>query len=61
MVLKHPLNFEIRETIEIKNVTYSGHLGANSEFGIIRLSQFGMNAGDEIRSAISERYNSNKN
>ena len=54
MVLKHP-NFEItRETLYIKNVTYSGHLGANSEFGIIRLSQFGMNAGDEIRSAISE-------
>lgn len=53
--IETPIKFEItRETIEIKNVTYSGHLGANSEFGIIRLSQFGMNAGDEIRSAISE-------
>ena len=53
--IETPIKFEItRETIEIKNVTYSGHLGANSEFGIKRLSQFGMNAGDEIRSAISE-------
>lgn len=53
--IETPIKFEItRETIEIKNVTYSGHLGENSEFGIIRLSQFGMNAGDEIRSAISE-------
>ena len=53
--IETPIKFEItRETIEIKNVTYSGHLGENSEFGIIRLSQFGMNAGDEIRSAILE-------
>ena len=53
--IETPIKFEItRETIEIKNVTYSGHLGENSQFGIIRLSQFGMNAGDEIRSAISE-------
>lgn len=53
--IETPIKFEItRETIEIKNVTFYDRVGEHSEFGIIRLSQFGMNAGDEIRSAISE-------
>ncbi|MGB0348137.1 MAG: S41 family peptidase, partial [Balneolaceae bacterium] len=50
-----PLEFEIeRKSIEVKNVTFSDRVGEQGEFGFIRLAQFGMNAGDEIRTAISE-------
>lgn len=52
---ENPLEFRIqRKSIEIKNVTFSDRIGLKNEFGIIRLAQFGVNAGDEIRIAISE-------
>lgn len=50
-----PLEFKIeRKSIEIKNVTFSDRIGSKNEFGFVRLAQFGMNASDEIRTAISE-------
>lgn len=52
---EQPLEFElVRESIEIKNVTYSAHIGPDNQFGYIRLAQFGMNSSDEIRSALIE-------
>ncbi len=51
--LDQPLEFEIeRKSIEVKNVTYADRIGVNSTIGFIRLSQFGMNSGDEIRDEI---------
>ncbi|MBO6525046.1 MAG: S41 family peptidase [Balneolaceae bacterium] len=53
--LDQPIDFELtRASIEIKNVTHTTHLGDNSEFGYIRLAQFGMNSANEIRTAIEE-------
>lgn len=50
-----PVDFELkRERIEITNVSHTTHLGENSEFGYIRLAQFGMNSANEIRTAIEE-------
>lgn len=50
-----PVDFELkRESIEITNVSHTTHLGENSEFGYIRLAQFGMNSANEIRAAIEE-------
>ncbi|MBO6793092.1 MAG: S41 family peptidase [Balneolaceae bacterium] len=47
------LEFEIeRKSIEVKNVTFSDRIGPNSDIGFIRLAQFGMNSGDEIRDQI---------
>ncbi len=48
-----PLDFEVeRQSIDIKNVTFSDRVGESGEFGFIRLAQFGLNSGDEIRTAI---------
>ncbi len=53
-----PLEFEIeRKSIEVNNVTFADRIGDDSEFGFIRLAQFGMNAADEIRTAIAELQN----
>ena len=53
--IDQPLEFEVvRESIEIKNVTYSGRIGDNEEFGFIRLAQFGVNSAEEIRTALLE-------
>ncbi len=50
-----PIDFEIeRRSIEIKNVTFTSRVGSNNEYGFIRLAQFGLNSGDEIRSSIEE-------
>ncbi len=50
-----PIDFELtRASIEINNVSHTTHLGENSEFGYIRLAQFGMNSANEIRIAIEE-------
>lgn len=51
--IDQPIEFElVRESIDIKNVTYSGRVGAEDEFGFIRLAQFGMNSAEEIRNAL---------
>ncbi len=53
--LDQPIDFELtRASIETPNVTHATHLGANSEFGYIRLAQFGMNSASEIRTSIEE-------
>lgn len=50
---EQPLEFEIeRKSIEVKNVTYADRIGTNNNIGFIRLAQFGMNSGDEIRDEI---------
>ena len=51
--LDQPLEFEIeRKSIEVKNVTYANRIGPNNDIGFIRLTQFGMNSGDEIRDEL---------
>lgn len=51
--LDQPLEFEIeRKSIEVKNVTYADRIGPNNDIGFIRLTQFGMNSGDEIRDEL---------
>ena len=51
--LDQPLEFEIeRKSIEVKNVTYADRIGLNNDIGFIRLTQFGMNSGDEIRDEL---------
>lgn len=51
--IDQPIEFElVRESIDIKNVTYSGRIGEDDEFGFIRLAQFGMNSAEEIRNAL---------
>lgn len=51
--LDQPLEFEIeRKSIEVKNVTYADRVGPNNDIGFIRLTQFGMNSGDEIRDEL---------
>ena len=51
--IDQPIEFElIRESIDIKNVTFSDRIGANKEFGFIRLAQFGVNSAEEIRNAL---------
>lgn len=51
--LDQPLEFEIeRKSIEVKNVTYADLIGPNNDIGFIRLTQFGMNSGDEIRDEL---------
>lgn len=51
--IDQPIEFElVRESIDIKNVTYSGRIGTDDEFGFIRLAQFGMNSAEEIRNAL---------
>jgi carboxyl-terminal processing protease len=53
--VEQPLEFELtRAQIETPNVTYTTHIGDNSEFGYIRLAQFGMNSAAEIRTSIEE-------
>ncbi|MBO6536036.1 MAG: S41 family peptidase [Balneolaceae bacterium] len=50
---EQPLEFEIeRKSIEVKNVTYADRIGTNNDIGFIRLAQFGMNSGDEIRDEL---------
>jgi carboxyl-terminal processing protease len=50
---EQPLEFEIeRKSIEVKNVTYADRIGTNNNIGFIRLAQFGMNSGDEIRDEL---------
>ncbi len=51
--LDQPIEYEIeRKSIEVKNVTFADRIGSNSDIGFIRLAQFGMNSGDEIRDQI---------
>lgn len=58
--IEQPLEFEVvRESIEIKNVTYYGRIGENNEFGFIRLAQFGVNSAEEIRNALLEMNEDN--
>tara|TARA_R110000868_G_scaffold410693_3_gene699772 strand:+ start:742 stop:2382 length:1641 start_codon:yes stop_codon:yes gene_type:complete len=50
-----PIDFELtRASIETTNVTHTTHLGSASEFGYIRLAQFGVNSANEIRTSIEE-------
>ncbi len=58
--LDQPIDFELtRASIEITNVSHTTHLGENSEFGYIRLAQFGMNSANEIRTAIEDLSSEN--
>lgn len=51
--LEHLLTFELkRERIEVRNITYSGRIGENSEYGYIQLARFGKKTGEEIRSEL---------
>ena len=53
--IEQPVVFElIRESIDVKNVTFSSRIGTSNEFGFIRLAQFGMNSAEEIRNALLE-------
>lgn len=58
--LDQPIDFELkRASIEINNVTHITHLGTENQFGYIRLAQFGVNAANEIRTAIEELSSGN--
>lgn len=48
-----PIEFElIRENIEIKNISFSGFVDADSTIGIVTLSRFGQGASSELREAL---------
>lgn len=48
-----PIDFELtREKIDIKNITYFGHLDDEKTIGYVSLSRFGQNASAELREAI---------
>ncbi|MFV1883677.1 MAG: S41 family peptidase [Balneola sp.] len=58
--LDQPIDFELtRASIEINNVTHITNLGAQNQFGYIRLAQFGVNSANEIRTAIEELASGN--
>jgi carboxyl-terminal processing protease len=42
----------LRERIEIKNVSYSGHLGTDSTFVYVKLDRFGSGAASEVKQAL---------
>lgn len=51
----HPLKFDLeRERIEVKNVTYSGFVGADKKVGYILLSRFSQNAAQEIQNTLED-------
>lgn len=49
------LTFELtRERINVKNISYSGLLGSESNIGYILLSRFSQNTADEVRNTLEE-------
>ncbi|MTI86719.1 MAG: S41 family peptidase [Balneolaceae bacterium] len=44
----------VRERIELSNVSYSGLMGSQENVGYIKLTQFGRNSAEEIRTSILE-------
>lgn len=53
--LDQVLDFTVtRERIEVTNISYAGLIGEAEDTGYIRLSQFGTNSAEEVRSSIEE-------
>lgn len=52
------LDFELkREKIDVTNVSFKAHLGPQKNIGYVKLSQFGMNAANEVRLAMIDLDN----
>lgn len=41
-----------RERIEVRNITYAGRTGENSQFGYIKISRFGQRTAEELRNSL---------
>lgn len=53
--LGQALDFTLkRQRIEVTNISYSGFIGENEGTGYIRLSQFGSNSAEEVRTSLIE-------
>ncbi len=53
--LEQTLDFTLtRKRIEVSNISYSGLIGDQKETGYIRLTQFGNNSAEEIRTSLEE-------
>lgn len=51
--IEQSIRFElVRERIEVRNISYSGRIGADREFGFIQLARFGPKTSEEIRSVL---------
>lgn len=52
--IDHPLDFELeRQRVEVKNVSYAGFVGSDSDVGYILLNRFSQNSAEEIRQAVN--------
>lgn len=51
--IEQSIDFELeRERIEVKNISFAGHLGNNNQFGYIQLTRFGQRTAEEFRSEL---------
>jgi len=57
----HPLTFKLeRQRITVKNIAYSGLVGAQKDVGYILLSRFSQNTAEEIRDAVQKLQSQTK-